>query len=274
MPAAPPNESPMPKWKLVIASHDGNKDLWPYFFHFLWRFWPEVPTPVYLITNHTTFDSPKVKTIHTGPDRAWSDNIRDSLVSIQADYVIFMLDDMFLNTVVNTDSLAEIYREFIQRQGLFCELHVRQDFEPEAGGGRLRHIPDTSLIAGINCAYWRKDFLAKACVPGRTIWKVDAEVRRLNREQGERMFYTNCSHPELDYVESVKGGFWKPEGIDYLAKNGMRPNLLLRPCPLQGRDWFSKMYRSLLKRGMKIWRGIEQKKGMRKMVRPFQVNES
>lgn len=266
----PPQESSKPEWKLVIASHDGNKDLWPYFFHFLQQYWPDAPKPVHMITNHASFDSPDVKCIHSGQDRAWSDVIRESLPAIEAEYMLFMLDDMFLCTDVDVPALEAVFREFIERQGLFCELHIgTQDVLPYPVGSLIRNIPDTPLVAGINCAFWKKDFLAKACVPGRTIWKVDAEVRRLNKLHRENMFYVNTPLPTLDYVESVRGGFWKPEGMEFLEKHGMRPDLFLRPYPPQGRDWFCKVYRSMLKRGMRLRRRWQEAAGEDIMVQPF-----
>lgn len=180
-----------------------------------------------------------------------------------------MLDDMFLSSVVNTSRLTEIYTEFIHRKGVFCELNVSLNDEPEIGNYKLRNIPINSMIAGINCAFWMKDFLDKACIPGRTIWKVDSEVRRLNILNPKTMFYLNAPPPALEYMESVKGGFWKPDGVEYLALNNMKPDLLRRPCPPQGRDWFSKLYRSLLKRVMKLRQRIEQRFGHDMVILPF-----
>jgi hypothetical protein len=245
------SSSAQPSWALLVASCDNNRDLWPYFFHFLEKFWSELTKPIYLITNHRSYSKKGIVSLQTGSDRSWSDNLAVALKDIPQDYVLLILDDMFLSQQVDSMALEKIFDEFVCRGGLFCDLCVRKGDQLPELGQLLRLVPSEPLVAGINCAFWSKEFLLKVCKPGFSIWQADSYLRVLNREDNSRMLYlTSDAPPYIKYVESVRGGFWKKGAIPFLQEEGFRLNYLWRACPPEGQNIFAKTYRSFLKRWM------------------------
>src|SRR5262249_49133230 len=87
----------------VVASHDGFADIWPGFFDLLFRFWPDLPYPLYLISNHLTFHDSRVNPLRVGDDISWSDTLARGLARISSRYVLLVLDDFFLTGLVDTE---------------------------------------------------------------------------------------------------------------------------------------------------------------------------
>src|SRR3989344_9116599 len=87
---------------IVVSSFDGFVDLWEPFFTLLFRYWPDCPYPIYLISNSKTYDHPRVTTVAIGEDGKWANNLFIALDQIPATHIIYMQDDYFLTGPVDT----------------------------------------------------------------------------------------------------------------------------------------------------------------------------
>ena len=81
---------------LLISSCDAYEDLWEPFFTFLFRYWPDCPYPIYLITNHLSYPDSRVQTILSGDDKGWATNMRYALEKINSSHIIYLQDDYFI----------------------------------------------------------------------------------------------------------------------------------------------------------------------------------
>jgi hypothetical protein len=236
---------------VVISSCDDYSDLWPYFFHFFFNHWPDAPQPIYLIANQRRYADPRVNTILVGPDQQWGSNTYAAISQIDAEFVLLLLDDFFFDAPFPMETFHRTLEQFQAAQGRLLELRPHgTDGEPVENTWFRRADPQ-NLKAGINSNLWRKDQLLEIAQPGLNIWKCESLVRKKLREGERSFFYMDESAPkQISFVEGVRGRFWKPEGLAYMRKNGIKPDLKWRPCPPQGEGFFAKLVRSVLKRRM------------------------
>lgn len=251
----------LPSCAVVVSSCDAYSDLWPYFFHFYFKHRPAAPQPVYLIANERRFADPRVKTINVGPDQQWGSNTRAAIQQIDAELVVLLLDDFFFDAPYPEDIFPQTLEQFTTAGGRLLEMRVHAEAGEKVEGTGFRRADPQNLYAGINSNLWKRDLLLEIAQPGLNIWQCESLVRKKLRE-GERnfLFMDPQAPKQISFVEGVRGRFWKPEGLAYMRRNGIEPDLCRRPCPPQGEGFIAKLVRSWYKRRMKLRQALDAKK--------------
>lgn len=118
---------------LLVCSCDKNEDLWPMFFHYMYEYWKTCTLPIYLNTESKEYHDKyfNVKTYQMfpkGDGDKWSLRLKRHLERIQEDYVILILDDFFLRSLVDEEELAWCLREMKENQNIALFL-----FDPTPG---------------------------------------------------------------------------------------------------------------------------------------------
>ncbi len=240
-----------PLWSVMVSSFDDSCDLWPIFFHFLFKYWPDVPTPIYLVTNFRKYDDERVVSLCVGEDKSWGETITKSLAQIESKHVWMLLDDFFLKAPIQTQNIDRIVRGWDALGGKYLETGRRGKVGEIVSGTDFRHIPSSNPQAGINSAFYEREFLGALAQPGWSLWQGNSALRKLNLDDHPDIYYQSTEVPPMiEFVESVKGKFWKPMAMDYLAEHHIEPDLRWRPYPPQGQDVFRKLIRSIHKRRM------------------------
>jgi hypothetical protein len=260
-------------WAVIVPSCDAYKDTWPLFFHFLFKFWPDVNVPVYLFTNHHTYQDDRVISVPVGKDEQWSSNLRKALPHVKEDLVFVLLDDFFLNAPVDPQLVQETLRDF---QALNADyLAVDKFAKPgkKVKNSLWNQVTKDNLVVGLNASLWRKSHLAKIAVPGLNIWKAENIAKQLAKNNPEAHYYFGPdSKPLITYQESIKGYFWKPSSLEFLKSHNLKADLKWRPCPPQGKDFFSKLIRSYYKRRMKarqLYEDLKYETKVGETIRPL-----
>lgn len=246
-------------YAVVISSCDAYSDLWPYFFHFFFKHWPQIENPIYLISNHRSYYDPRVKTILVGKDLQWGTNTQSALREIKAERILFLLDDFLFNQDFDQEAFEKVVDQHIKSNGRMVELRIRGQQGEAVAETWFRRADATNLFAGLNSNLFTKELLSYIAQPGLNIWQCESRVRDLLREGETQFFFMDqAAPPILSFVESVRGQFWKPEGLAYLRSHQFEPDLKRRPCPPQGDNIFSKALRSYFKAKMKRQRNKRQ----------------
>lgn len=241
----------LPSCAVVVSSCDAYSDLWPYFFHFYFKFRPNAPQPVYLIANERRYADPRVKTINVGPDQQWGSNTRAAIQQIDAECVVLLLDDFFFDAPFPEETFQQTLNQFATADGRLLEMRLHGEAGEAIAGTGFRRADPQNLCAGINSNLWRRELLLEIAEPGLNIWQCESLVRKKLREGEKHFFFMDQQAPkQISFVEGVRGRFWKPEGLAYMRKNGIEPDLGWRPCPPQGNGFFAKLIRSWQKRRM------------------------
>ena len=248
---------PAPTWSVIVSSCDAYSDLWPFFFHFFEKQWPQAPRPLYLVSNFQRFDHPEVNTLAVGPDRSWGETIHAALEKIPSEFVAFLLDDFFLDQAVPAGWMEGLVSQLEQAGGDFVSLsHVAVGGAALSAGSWLSPIRGRMECPGFHAGVFRRSYLMKLASAAENIWRTEALMRDDALDPSFKQFSLTDSSPfHLTYVESVRGRFWKPNGLAYLNQHGLKPDLWRRPCPPQGTDVLSKVIRSFHKRRMQWMSG-------------------
>lgn len=258
----PHTQSTLPDLKLAVSSCDLYCDMWPLFFHFLFKHWPEVPTPIYLITNHLSYDDPRVVTVKVGDDTSWTDGVARGMAQIPSEYVFLFLDDFMLTEPMPVQRLADVYRPLREQGGNWVCLRPKAPAPKEDPNALIAPLTETEQSAGFHAGIWRTKYLQKICSEVQlNIWHMEGHIRKLIRScAAEKLFYmTENAAGLVSYIEVVKR-FWQKNGIDYVRANNIRPDLWRRPYPPQGDNVFARLVRSMLKRYVRMMSASETKR--------------
>lgn len=93
---------------ILVSSCDKHRDLWSPFFTFLFRYWPDCPFHIHLISNLVEYRDARVKTIRVGKDSNWSSVFALALQQIPQSFVLVLMEDYFLDQTVDTPRITEL----------------------------------------------------------------------------------------------------------------------------------------------------------------------
>src|SRR5262245_35170578 len=89
---------------IVIMSCDRYGDLWEPFFKLFNRFWQGCPYHRYMVTDSIAAPHPLGCTLVAGgKNLTWSHRLLNALMQIETDYVLLLVDDLFLHSFVDAD---------------------------------------------------------------------------------------------------------------------------------------------------------------------------
>lgn len=95
---------------ILVMSCDKNQDLWKPFNLCVEKYWKEHPEIIY---STETITNPYYKTISKNiPISNWSKRICDTLKQIDSDYVLIMVDDIFIRQPVDNDKILGLLKNF------------------------------------------------------------------------------------------------------------------------------------------------------------------
>lgn len=231
----------MDKLAFFMASCDSYDDLWHPFFECLDKFWPNIPYPVYLCTDHKTFGPRKplhfnVKTLNqiTKGRKSWSQLVIETLKQVPEEYILFTIDDYFMCNPVEERYIKDILEMMdadpniasFQLSGTRWRNHLDAkpnslDYVPLWPKGWATHFMPT---------IWRKSVLLKWLRPWESAWGFEGHGSARYRRWHYKEKVMVVKWPEIyDYLEfnndysSVVHGKWLdvPELDEFFAKNGI-----------------------------------------------------
>ena len=183
----PPDADLSASCVILISSCDAYSDLWTPFFNLFWRYWPDCPFPVYLISNHMNFSHPRITPLRTGDDRSWGHQIRAALTKLDTEYVLLMLEDFFFRRRVDSQNVLANLASLQQLEGRMLRLVPRPPPDEGVPGfpaiGRIREgAPYRVSTQG---AIWRRRDLMDLTLDEESAWEFELiGSRRSDSSQG------------------------------------------------------------------------------------------
>ena len=95
---------------LLINSCDAYSDILDTFFELLHRFWPDLKYEIVLSTETLNYTNKyfQIRNIHPNNVKcSWTRRIYETLENIQTDYVLLLLDDLFIYDFVKNDKILK-----------------------------------------------------------------------------------------------------------------------------------------------------------------------
>jgi hypothetical protein len=216
---------------MVIVSHDRFADVWPGFFTLLFRFWPDRPYPLYLISNHITFPDERVLPLQVGTDLSWSQTLAGGLERIGTQYVLLMLEDFFLTAPVDTAHLRRLHATMVDKAAVYLRLTANpkpQNPYPEQ--------PDIGFIAkgaayrtSLQAAFWDRQVLLDLLQENESAWDFEIKGSRRSDRISEPFLSVCEGISPIAYRQTVRRGKWLPAAIQYFGARGVAIDISRRP---------------------------------------------
>lgn len=212
---------------LLVNSYDGGEDLWEGFFTALTDRWPELDLPIVLNTESKSYTFPGLE-IQTfglyspGEKIPWGKRMIDTLKRIDSEFVLFFLEDFWLDAPVDDAYFRECLQK-MQENPDVAVLSFQRTHGPNIRDGRFERFEKRPQKAEyrFNCqaALWRRERLIKFMRPFESPWdwEIFGSVRSARYHDG---FYTLIEGMEqvfsydLKHGGAIHRGKWNKEVVD------------------------------------------------------------
>lgn len=222
-----------PAVAVLVSSCDRFFDAWRPFAAFWRRWWPTdtLPWPVFLIVNRLPVRSTWLTPLAVGRDRGWSDNLRQVLAQIDAEFLLYLQEDYFLLGPPDEEALhGMVHRMEVEKVDLLCLRAMPPGYGAEKwpaaqGEGGLSEIPAGSPWRGrLQAAFWRRTALLEALRPGESAWDFEASAaERLRPLRAWTVAAGTDVAEAFPYLSSaIVRGLWTPEARQLCEGAGVR----------------------------------------------------
>ncbi|MGA3286506.1 MAG: hypothetical protein ABSD46_03675 [Bacteroidota bacterium] len=223
---------------VLVSSCDKYKDLWKPFFTLFWRYWPDCPFPIYLMTNYQTYPDERVTCIPVGEDRQWGSNCKIALKHIQLPYILYIEEESFLFKSVDNNKILDFFTFFLKYDAACLRL-----FPSPGPDFILPERKDIGIIdknadyrISLQATIWEKSIFESLIIEGETGW--DMELKGTKRSQNINKPFLSVTldpetgkntNPPLPYFSrvTVKGKLTR-EAIRLCEKEGISLDLSAR----------------------------------------------
>lgn len=214
---------------IIVSSCDAFEDAWRPFFTLLFRYWPDCPFPVYLVTNEKKYNDSRVNTIAVGDDKRWASNMKKALGSVPAGHILYLQEDYFLEKKVDTAAILRLFNEMKDWHAAYLRLvpSPKPDIVHAGGIGELsRTAPYRTSLQG---AFWDKEILNGLLKEGESGW--DMEVKGTERSRAITQPFLSVTDWALPYfrMTAIKKGRWYYDAVQLLKKEGIDVDPTKRP---------------------------------------------
>ncbi len=238
---------------VLISSCDKYSDLWDPFFHFFEKHWPACPYPVYLATNHKTYQRKQVQQVFSGLNGTWSEETQLVLNQLPYNYIIYLQDDYFILKPVDQRMVDRLLEKIKQHNAAYLRLFPAPGpdaaFNDEELGLISNDAPYRSSLQG---AIWQKEAFVALLDKKENQWQFETNgglrsaaylFLSLKPQQGSFKYHT---YPiSYYYLTAVIRGKWRREAAALCKKEGVVLDTAYRPVETYGEVLYQKVYQAL-----------------------------
>lgn len=179
------------KLTILIASCDAYRDTWEPFFYFFEKFWSDCPYNIVLMNNKYQIDKKGVKNLNI-QQKNWGNEMMQALNLISTQYVLYIQDDYFLTSFVNTKyfnqflNFAEEIKLWYLRLFPYPGERQEEDSSYEISWEKIKKIKKgTPFISSLQLAIRDKDVLLSLLREWEWIWnfEMNSHLRTLKIEK-------------------------------------------------------------------------------------------
>ena len=201
------------------------------------KYWADCPWDIYIVSNYDSINTEKVNFILVGEDNGWSSNLKKAISQIEADYIVYLHEDYFL------DSKVDSYE--IEQHLIYCSennIDYLRLFGPFFDEFSITGTPyslspkSKKYRLCLRSAIWKKKSLDEILFDGYTGWQFELNIDKylnknniiINSLVLQSQFYPQKAIGSLGDT-AVHKGMWTQSGYDYLNEHGFEDILIKRP---------------------------------------------
>lgn len=175
---------------LLVSSCDKYKDAWTPYFTLLKKYWPEVVDyKIVLSTETKTVDDDNglnIRYFHYTEPSSWSKRLKECLKSIDTKYIIFNLEDFFLQSSVDDSEIARCvrYMDDDPKIAAFYFMKVLDSYKESPYPGYFEVTADLKYRINAQAGVWNRDALISILDEKENPWEFEIEgsKRLINSE--------------------------------------------------------------------------------------------
>jgi len=200
----------------LVSSCDKNSDLWLPFFKLLEIHWPDCPYPIVLNTESKRFKygnfDIKALSLYSEEEGAsvpWGKRLIETLNSIDTEYVLFTLDDYFLQAAPDMKKFEQCLKWMDSNANVTVFYFNRG---AEAGiidgvfPGFEKITTDIQYRIKAQMSLWRKDRLISYIMPDESPWNWEVNASARSRCVDEGIYGVEKADTVFSYPVSVEVG--------------------------------------------------------------------
>lgn len=245
---------------LLLNTCDAYSDCWDGFFKLLKIQWPEFSMPVVLNTESLSysFDGMDIRVSNTKPKTSWGKRLITALKRIDTKYILFALEDFYLESPVDSSKLLKCYEWMEKNPEVACFSFYPTEDEnntPSEKYPGFERRPQRGEYR-LNCqiCLWNREKLISYIRPHENPWEWELYGSRRSSRYKEE-FYT-LMHSEkavFDYNRGaiiMRGRWWMEKVLPLNEKYNLEIDFSRRGSFEEYRQTVRKKKRNLL-RGIK-----------------------
>lgn len=210
----------------LILSCDKYSDLWTGFLSQFYKYY-NLDNPIYFSTNNLIPKniSQDIKIITAGNELSWADNFLKVLEKIEDEYILIMLEDLYLSSPIQGGLLHEIECLI---DGMNVVNHIKCSgfiTGQESVTNHIKLLDGNTPYRVTLCGLWRKKFLIELINLKETPWEF--EIKGSQRSFNSDGFYA-LDLPLFNYVNMVEKGLWIRKSVKWAKKNQVPIDFNLR----------------------------------------------
>ena len=208
--------------KILVLSCDKNEDLFPLFHHCIEKYWPEHPE-VYYSTESIV--NPYYKTIcHAYDIEHWTKRIRETVGQIDDEFILIMVDDIFIQERVDNNKVLNLIRYFKENT---ASLNLQPTFDIDDCAIKddiMERNPNGEFHVSVMCSLWKKSALLDVFNYDTNPWQFEWD----NKKKGYQYLvtwnggYLNWGFTKKTWRFGLHYGQWFKEAITFFNKEGIK----------------------------------------------------
>jgi len=209
---------------IIISSCDAYSDAWKPFFTLFFRYWPDCPFTIHLISNTLKYTDKRVHALTITPDLKWSSNLITSHQQTAEKYIIYFQEDYFLRSNVDNKKIFQALALADKTNAAYIRLFPCP--EPDLP---YQNRTDIGLISkdalyrnSTQTAIWNKQQLIKLLQPGETGW--DFEVKGgIERSRLIKELFFAYYEPVINYFcTAILKGVYLFDAVKFAKSEGIK----------------------------------------------------
>jgi len=216
---------------IVVPSCDSYEDAWSPFFTFFFRYWPDCPFPIYLITETKRYPDKRVRMLNLGKDNGWANNMFIALDTIPEKYFIYFLEDVYITKKVDTARIIRLF-DLLKKDNVSC-LRLFPAPGPDKAYGNDKEIGiianDAPYRVSTMPSIWDKEAFKRLLKHGENAWQMELDGTKRAAQMDELFLSVWPGDDAMPlFATAIKKGRWQYDALRLCKSEGI-PVVSARP---------------------------------------------
>lgn len=188
---------------LLVSSCDKYSTAWFPFFELIKKNWPRHPDKIVLNTEKLSYthEGLNIKTINEPHINAtWSQRLLNCLNQIDTEYIIFSLEDFFLQAPVKHGTIENCLKKMKSNAEIACfRLKASDDINLKKIDGDIFALADKMVSYRLDTqfALWRKQILMSFIDETESPWEFEGKGTQRIKETDKLFYWFYTENPEV-----------------------------------------------------------------------------